>query len=53
VSDAGLKDLAELKNLQSLDLDIDGVQVTEAAVSAFRKELPACRVSSGATKKKR
>jgi hypothetical protein len=53
VSDLGLKDLAELKDLQSLNLDIDGVQITQAAVSALQKELPACRISSSATIKKR
>jgi len=53
VTDAGLKHLAELKNLQLLDLDMDGVHVTQAAVAALQKELPACRVSSSATVKKR
>ena len=43
MTDAGLKELAELKSLQSLNLG--DTQVTDAGVEDLRKALPACAIN--------
>jgi hypothetical protein len=43
VTDAGLKELAALKNLQWLFLN--GTQVTTEGVNQMRKALPQCSIS--------
>jgi internalin A len=42
VTDAGLKELAPLKSLQSLDLRF--TKVTDAGVAELRKALPKCEI---------
>ncbi len=42
VTDAGLRNLAALKNLKKLELH--GTQVTEAGASLLRKMLPNCEI---------
>lgn len=42
VTDPGLKDLAGLKSLQTLDLGYTAV--TDAGVKALQKALPGCRI---------
>ena len=42
VTDAGMKHLAKLKNLQSLTL---GIKVTGAGLKELRKALPDCQIS--------
>jgi len=43
VTDAGLKELAGLKSLQSLDLFI--THVTDAGIKELQKALPGCQIS--------
>ena len=42
VTDAGLKELTALKELQTLDLT--GTQVTDSGVAALQKALPDCKI---------
>ena len=44
VTDAGLKELARLKRLQTLNL-INTPKITDAGVQALRKALPGCAIS--------
>ena len=43
VTDAGLKELASLKSLETLSLR--GTKVTDAAVKELQEALPDCRIS--------
>jgi hypothetical protein len=45
VSDAGLKDLAGLSNLEQLN--VTGTQVTADGIAALQKALPKCKIHSG------
>jgi hypothetical protein len=42
VTDAGLKELVQLRDL--LDLSLDGTKVTEDVVEDLKKALPQCRI---------
>ena len=42
VGDAGLKELAPLENLETLD--VTGARVTAAAVKDLQKALPKCKI---------
>ena len=43
VTDVGVKELATLKNLTSLDLSV--TDVTDAGVKELQKALPKCKIS--------
>jgi hypothetical protein len=43
VTDAGLKELKELKQLTTLDLE--GTQVTDAGLKELKEALPKCKIS--------
>jgi hypothetical protein len=44
ISDAGLKRIAKLKQLKKLDLSYTAV--TDAGISALKKELPKCAITN-------
>ena len=49
ITDVGLKELAKLENLGSLELD--KTQVTDAGVAELKKALPNCEIQYTAKKK--